>query len=299
MSSLDFDWTVSESPKKTQLTGVESAGNAAVATGRRGVLLERVAPGEWEAVFTNGSTGNGNGVYDASFTDDGKRAWYVGNSGVFGYYDRETGEAISHRAPDDISNTFRSVAVSGTAGEESIYTVDNSGQVLSAAVDGERVSVDSFTKPGDGTTLSEVVVAESGLFMADVSGYVYYSRNGVNWRRKRLVETTIEALATTEAGIAAITDNGTVYRDVSLFEQRERTKKAEFGATSPEEIAAEDGLFVIAGCDGCLIPVTADGDAVHAEPGPAVTYYGADVTDDGTIIGVGSSGTISEGLPIA
>jgi photosystem II stability/assembly factor-like uncharacterized protein len=292
---LQFGWTVAKAPKETQLTGVESHDDEVVATGRRGVLLERTAPGEWEAVFTNGSVGNGNAVLDAAFTDDGKRAWYVGNSGVFGYYDLTTGETTSHKAPEDISSTFTSVAVTGDAGTESIYTADNSGQVLSATVDGDTVVVDGLATPGDGTTVSEVVVDDDRLYMADVSGYLYYARNGENWRRRRLAETTIKALATANSGVTAITDGGTVYRDISLFEQDQRTKQARFETSSLEELAAADDLFVIAGCDGCLVPITADGDYEHADPGPGVTYYGAEVTDDGDVIAVGSSGTIIEG----
>lgn len=298
--SLQFDWTVSASPKKAQLTGVESSGEVAVATGRRGVLLKRAALGEWEALFTKGPGGNGNGLHDASFTDDGQRAWYCGNSGVFGYYDREAEEVFSHQGPNDITGSFQSIAVTGDAGEESIHTIDNSGQVLLASLDDRSLTVEEFTTPGDGTTLTEVIVDEEDrVYMSDVSGYLYYSRNGQNWRRRRLTETTVKALAMGEAGLTAITDSGTVYRDISLFEQRQRTKEAQFGTTSPEEMAAEDDVFVIAGCDGCLVPITADGDAEHVEPGPGVTYYGAEVMDDGTVVGVGSSGTITEGVPIA
>lgn len=293
---LEFDWTVSESPKDTQLTGVESNENAVVATGRRGVLLERTAPGQWDPVFTKGPTENGNGLQDASFTDDGARAWYCGHSGLFGYYDLETGEVYSHRGPSDITSTFHSIAVTGEAGEESIHAIDNSGQVLLASADGRRVTVDHFTTPGDGTSLSEVVVDENDrVYLSDVSGYLYFSRNGRDWRRRRLVETTVKALAMADSGLAAITDNGTVFRDISVFEQRQRTKEAHFGTASPEELAAENDVFVIAGCDGCLVPITADGDAEHVDPGPSVTYYGADVLENGTIIAVGSSGTIAEG----
>ncbi|GAB7094220.1 hypothetical protein JCM30237_13720 [Halolamina litorea] len=55
---------------------------------------------------------------------------------------------------------------------------------------------------------------------------------------------------------------------------------------------------MIAGDDGQLVPITADGDAERVDPGPGLTYYGAEVTDGGTIIGAGSSGTITEGLPV-
>lgn len=292
-----FDWSVSKSPKRAQLTGVESNGDAAVASGRRGVLLERVGRSDWRPVFRKGPTGNGHGILDVAVTDDGKRAWYCGNSGSFGYYDREAETVNSHRGPADLTNTFRSITCTGASGEETVSAVDGGGQALTVAMDGDRLSVKGVGEPGDGTAFTEIIDDGRRMYASDVSGYVYYSRNGQNWRRKRLANTTVKALALAGRDLAAITDGGTVYRDISLFEQRQRTEKAHFGTTSPEEIAAAGEVFLIAGCDGCIVPITTDDEANHADPGPGVTNYGAEIMDDGTVIAVGSSGTITEGTP--
>lgn len=295
--SETFEWEVSDAPKTTQLTGVESHEGTVVASGKRGLLAKRTAPGEWEALFNAGPTGNGHGILDAAFTADGKRVWYCGNSGSFGYYDRAQQTTKSHQGPSNVTSAFQSVCVMGDAGEETVVAADDNGQLVRVSMDGESMTVEGVRTPGQGTAFTEVVHNEGERYAADASGFLYYSPDGERWRRKRLVADSIKSLAAPEAGLAAITSSGTVYRDISLFGEGRETKKADFGTTSPEELAAAGEVFVIGGCDGCVVPIMADTEANHVEPGPGVTYYGAEITEDGTIVAAGSSGTIVEGTP--
>lgn len=295
--SETFEWRVADAPKTTQLTGAESHGDTVVVTGKRGLLAERTAPGEWEALFDSGPTGNGHGILDAAFTADGKRVWYCGNSGSFGYYDRERGATEPHSGPSNVTSAFRSVCVIGEAGEETVVAADDNGQLVRAGMDGESMTVEGVRTPGQGTAFTEVAHRDGERYAADASGFLYYSPDGEEWRRERLATDTIKSLAIADTGLAAVTASGTVYRDVSLFEDTQRTRTAEFDTTSPEELAATGEVFVIGGCDGRVIPITADTEANHADPGPGVTYYGAEITDDGIVVAAGSSGTIVEGTP--
>lgn len=295
--SVQFEWRVSDAPKTTQLTGVASRGGVIVASGRRGLLAERTAPGEWAALFTTGPTGNGNGVLDVALTDDADRAWYCGNSGVFGYYDRTKRTPKSHKRPANHTSAFQSVSVTGDAGEERVVVADDDGRFLLASMDGETLRIEQVRIPGDGTAFTEVVDDGSSFYAADAAGFLYRSPNGVDWRRRRLAERTVKSLSVADTGLAAIDESGTVYRDISLFESGHRTKTAQSGIASPEELAAAGEVFVAAGGDGRIVPITGDQEANRPDPGPGVTYYGAEILDDGTIVAGGSSGTITEGVP--
>lgn len=293
----EFDWRITEAPKTTQLTGAESHGDTVVVPGKRGLLAERTSPREWRALFSTGPTGNGHGILDAAFTADGERVWYCGNSGSFGYYDRPQRTTKPHQGPSNVTSAFRSVCVMGEAGAETVVAADDNGQLVRASMEGESMTVEGVRTPGQGTAFTEVVHHEGERYASDADGFLYYSPDGRDWRRERLAADSIKSLAVADTGLAAITASGTVYRDISLFEQGQRTKQAEFGASSPEELAATGEVFVIAGCDGCVIPIMADVEASHPDPGPGVTYYGAEILDDGTVVAVGSSGTIVEGAP--
>jgi len=295
--AVEFRWSVSDAPKTAQLTGVETNGDVVVASGRRGLLAERTAPGEWQGLFTKGPTGNGNGILDAAVTDDGERAWYCGNSGAFGYYDFAERTPKPHKGPSNITSAFRSIAVVGEAGEERVVAVDGNGQFVQTSMDGEALTVDTVTKPGSGTALTEVLDDDGTFYASDVSGYLYHSTNGRDWRRRRLTSGTVQSLAFADTGLAAVDENGTVYRDISLFEDHSRTRKAHFGNVCPEELAAAGEVFVTAGCDGRIVPINGAEKATQPDPGPGVTYYGAEILADGTIVAAGSSGTIVEGVP--
>lgn len=291
-----YEWTVSGSPKTARLTGVESYGGVAFASGDRGLLLERVAPGEWKRLFSEGPTGDGHNILDLAITDDGTRVWYSGDSGSFGYYDREAGAVRSHQGPDDYTSGFASVTVDGPAGSERVHVTNNSGRVITATVDGRELAVESAVLPGDCTSFTEIVEVDGELFVAGVDGGLYHSTDGVGWERERLAKTRVEALAVAEDGVAAVTDDGTLYRGVSLFERESRTKQHDPGIAAPEEIAASGGTFAAVGRDGALVVVGPDGEVARPDPCPGVTLYGAEIMADGTVLAVGSGGTIVEGV---
>lgn len=293
--SAGYDWSTSTAPKQSQLMGVESFEGHAFACGKRGVLIERTSPGEWTGVFTAGATGDGRGVLDLSLTDDGKRVWFSGYSGTFGYYDREAEVVEPHPAPYDLTSNFESISVNGEAGSEEIHAVDGGGRVLRASVDGTSLSITGVSVPGDGTGFSEVVDDDGVLYASDRAGFLYRSENGRTWQRKRLSQTTIKALSRTEPGLVAIDDSGTMYKHISLFDDRGRTKKTQPGIDSPQEL---EGLGeTIVGVGDSVLVVREDGRATREEAGTGKTLYGAEVMEDGTVVAAGSDGVIAEGTP--
>lgn len=295
--SQSREWTRSESPTQSQLTGIESAAGVAAATAKRGVLLERTAPGEWRELFLDGPESNSQDLLDASMTADAERVWFCGASGTFGYYDRAAKEVVPHTAPYDLTTTFASISVAGAAGEETVHAADRSGRMLRVRVNGTKTTIAGVSVPGDGTGFTEIVDTGEALFAADGSGLLYHSADGREWERARLAQTTVKALALDGDGLVAVDDGGTVYKDISLFADQSRTKQASPDISSPEEVTAAGGDIAVAGGGGALLTIHADGRAVRDDPGTDKTFYAAELLPDGSLVVGGDAGVIAEGGP--
>lgn len=293
----DYDWTTVEAPKVAELTGVESNEGTAFVSGKRGLLAERRGAGDWQALFDAGATGNGRGLLDLSVTDDGERIWFAGYSGVFGYYDREGDVVKPHSAPYDLTSNFSSVSANGEAGEEEVHTVDRDGRVLRVQLTGETMSVKGVSVPGDGSGFTEIVDRNDVLYASDQAGRLFRSADGRNWSTQRLTQTTIKAIARTDSGLVAIDDGGRVYKHISLFSDRRRTKKTDPGISSPQELEASGETIVCVGGGGCILVINEGGRATREACGLEKAFYGAEIMTDDTIIAAGSDGAIAEGTP--
>lgn len=290
-----YDWTATESPKLAQLSGVESHGDDAFVVGDRGILLERRGTGNWRELVADGPTGNNTNLNDVAVTDDGRRLWYCGDSGAFGYYDRAAGEAFPHTAPKSNTDGFQGVVVRGAAGREVVHAVDDDGRVVRAAVDGETVDVTDEEVPNDGASFTAIVEHESYRYAADASGCLLRSTDGVDWQVEQLVDTTIEGLTVANDGVAAATDDGEVFRGISQFGETGRTGRADLGDESPEDVAAAGETFAVAGDDAAVLVIGPNGDVKCAGLEADEMLHGVEVMAGGTILAVGAGGTIVEG----
>jgi len=290
------NWTATTSPKPGRLNGVESHGDVVFAAGNRGQLLERVSPGDWQTVFRKGATGDGNNLRDVSFTDDGSRVWFTGDSGTFGYYDREAGTVEPHTAPDDYTSRFDTLTVDGASGSEHVYTADNSGRVVHAVADGSSVSVENADIPGDSKKITEIV-EDGDLYAAKVDGTVLRSGSGETWEQERLTRTRIEALAVADTGVAALTGQGTLYRDLTVVDDDVEAREIRLNVHGVEELAAAGESYVAVGQDGAIAVLEGTGGVTYPDPEPGVTFYAAELLDDGTVLALGSEGRIVEGRP--
>ncbi|GAB7092931.1 hypothetical protein JCM30237_00830 [Halolamina litorea] len=294
------EWSVTKSPKVAQLTGVESSGDAAYATGRRGVLLERAGPSQWTAVFTTGPVGEGRSVLDASTTDDGERVWFCGENGTLGYYEPATDSVETHFSPYDLDTTFRSVSAKGAAGEETVHVADDNGEIVRGEMDGPELTVRSVAIPGDGTALTEVVDNDREVFACDAAGTFYHTTvDQQAWKRRTLSDTPVRAVSFNDANVYEIAEDGTVFEEVSLFGEGSRNPRSiDSGVESPTEIDTDDRRTIAVVGDGGQLRVSENGGNFrHADIEAEATLYGAEVMDDGTIIAVGDDGTIVEGCP--
>lgn len=178
----EYDWELIETPVDSTLHDVAHTATTPHAVGAGGLVIERTSAG-WELVLDGGPTGNGNDLYGADVTDDGKRLWFVGASGAIGEYDVETGNLEDRSAPNDHTENFNDVAVTGAAGDADVYVADDSGAVHYSFDNGEEGTWE-YEVPGSGDALNAIdfhgdreghVIAEGGT--------VFATDDGTTWNR--------------------------------------------------------------------------------------------------------------------
>jgi hypothetical protein len=175
-------WTTAETPTGNTLFDVEETSDGVSAVGGGGVVVRRGADG-WRTVLDGGPTGNGNDLYGADVTDDGSRLWFVGASGAIGEYDVEAGVLTDHSAPNDVTNNFNDVSVTGTADEANVYVAGDSGTVYYSFESGATGTWDSVT-PGSGAAVDAIDFYDGRKGHAvDGNQTVFVTGDGATWER--------------------------------------------------------------------------------------------------------------------
>jgi hypothetical protein len=144
------NWTRVKTSTDNTINDVAVTSEGAYAVAEDGTLLKREQE-TWTTVLNDGPSSNGNDLLGLGVTDDGNRIWFVGSSGAIGEYDVTTGSLVEdHSAPNDITNNFQDVAVTGPSGEANVYISGGSGQVHATPNNG---STWNTVTPGDGSAL--------------------------------------------------------------------------------------------------------------------------------------------------
>ncbi|MFC4450998.1 WD40/YVTN/BNR-like repeat-containing protein [Halorussus aquaticus] len=179
-TAAETGWTVAETPTGNTLYDVEYTADSAYAVGAGGVAIRRTADG-WRKVFDGGVTGNGNSLYGADVTDDGKQIWMVGSSGAVGAYDVETGTLYDHSKPVGSTNNFNDVSVTGPAGDANVYVAGDSGKVYYSFENGASQTW-NYVTPGSGSGLSAIDFhdVKSG-HVVDTNQTVFQTTDGVTY----------------------------------------------------------------------------------------------------------------------
>jgi len=189
-STDDSEWTAVASPTGGTLYDVEETSEGAYAVGDAGVVLERTSKG-WQKILDGGPTGNGNNLYGADVTDDGKRLWFVGSSGAIGEYDVTTGNLVDHSAPMDVTNNFNDVSVTGEAGEANVYVAGDSGKMYYSFENGATQTWDYVT-PGSGSAINAVDFYDDRKgHIVDGNKSVFYTQDGATWDKIGLADANV------------------------------------------------------------------------------------------------------------
>lgn len=179
-TATDGEWTVAETPTGNTLHDVAYTTEGAYAVGGGGVVLRRTADG-WRKVLDGGPTGNGNSLFGADTTDDDARLWFVGASGAIGEYDVSTGNLDDHSAPNDSTNNYNDVAVTGPAGEANVYVAGDSGKIYYSFENGETQTWEYVT-PGSGSAIKAIDFHDDRTGHAvDTNGKVFETTDGSTW----------------------------------------------------------------------------------------------------------------------
>jgi hypothetical protein len=151
-TALATGWETVETPIDRDVNDVEYAATGAYAAADAGSILERTSEG-WQTVLDGGPTGNGSNLSGAGVTDDGNRFWVVGDSGAIGEYDVQTDSLNDYSAPNDVTNNFNAVAVTGDAGEANVYIAGDSGKIYYSFDNGETFGE---VTPGSGSEINGI-----------------------------------------------------------------------------------------------------------------------------------------------
>ncbi|WP_435095112.1 WD40/YVTN/BNR-like repeat-containing protein [Halarchaeum sp. P4] len=190
-SSDTGGWQAVESPTDRTLTDVAHTAGGTYAVGGGGVVIEREsngkrAPGEaaWRTVTANGPDGNGSNLAAAAATDDGTRLWVVGASGALAELDVSTNEFVSYRAPDDVTNEFTSVAVSGSGADAAVHVGDASGHVHVSTGSADDGRTWTHVTPGSGASVRGLAMRDATTgALVDANGSVFETTDGTSWER--------------------------------------------------------------------------------------------------------------------
>jgi len=289
IGAADRVWLNAETPVGVTLYDVESTTAGAYAIGGSGYVLEH-GDGTWRIAASGGPTGNGNNLYGSDVTDDGDRLWFVGSSGAIGEYDVGIRDLTDHSAPNDVTNNFNDVAVTGEAGSANVYVAGDSGKIYYSFENGETGTWDAVT-PGSGSNINalDFFGPRSG-YAVDGNKTVFVTDDGSTWETVGIADANhnfygVDADATDD--LTVVGGGGTAYHWNGSQWRREDTGDA---SLRDVELSGERGLAV--GGGGGVFRRDADGWAQEATP--AGSNLKAVVDADDTEIAVGAGGTVLE-----
>nr|WP_276302035.1 twin-arginine translocation signal domain-containing protein [Halorussus sp. DT80] len=299
VSAESASWQLVTSPVGVTLYDVEQTARNNFAVGGSGVVLERTDKG-WKAVVQDGPTSNGNSLYGADVTDDGKRLWFVGSSGAIGEYDVETGDLVDHSAPNDATNNFKDVAVTGKEGEANVYVAGASGNVFYSFQNGASGSW-NYVSPGQGAAIKSIDFYDTKKgHLLNGNGKVFHTIDGTTWNKTGIADTDISLHGIDSDGkenVWVAGGSGTVYHYKPDAEGTPKWFKNKIGTVGLRDIEVESGDGYAVGNSGAVFD-RADG-SWSEDTTPNSQGLKAVVDQSNNDIAVGASGTIFETNPDA
>lgn len=292
---LPSSWVVAETPTGKRLNDVVVTRDGPYAVGESGHVIARCHVG-WATLLRMGPEREGNGLLACAVSDDGRDLWFCGESGAIGRYDVTAREVTDHSAPGGKTSTWEAVAVAGPAGEERVYLVNGSGELLSGAFDGDQVDWGDPLKPGGGSSASTVAFAENGFgYVADTDARVYKTVGDGEWRDVGIDAASVPLFDLAPHGkeaVSAAADDGRVFRyDGFDWTELQVGSAALYGLAR----GSHDGVAV--GEDGVVYELSPDGWRQHEFRASGALYGVALGTAKFPTVAVGENGTVLRRVP--
>jgi hypothetical protein len=284
-------WTEVRTSTDNDINDVALTAEGAYAVADGGILLKRT-DSTWVTVIGDGPASNSRTLLSIDATDDGERLWFVGASGAIGEYDVTTGSLVEdHTGPNDNTNNFQSVSVTGPSGSANVYVGDDSGTVIHSADNGGSWTESTFAS---GVVKIDMYDAQSG-HLADGNNGVYETAQGWTSNNKIGIADAgntffgVDSDASDDVWVS--TASGTVYRwngsnwtptSVGMNDLRDI------------EVAADDQNGYVVGASAVVFGY--DGSSWSAQEAPGTSNLNAVVlgTDTTPPIAVGDGGTVIE-----
>ncbi|WP_247002503.1 hypothetical protein [Halosolutus gelatinilyticus] len=217
--SSQAEWTQVESPTDEPLYGAVETVDGPYAVGGGGDVVARRQDGNWVKVVEYGPQARSRPLFGVDVTDDGRRIWFVGDSGVIGEYDVQTQTLTNYSAPMGITSTWEDCAVRGTAGDnERLYFVNGSGELLvGTRLDSGAVEYEEVIEPGGGSTIPGIdfharnrghVVSTSQLVAETEDGGETWEQIGIDFAGEAFFDVASEGLQDVNVAAGA----GIIYR---------------------------------------------------------------------------------------
>jgi photosystem II stability/assembly factor-like uncharacterized protein len=175
-----IEWTETDTPTDGSLYDVAISHRGPYAVGANGTVLARRSGSDtWDHVLEEGPTAQSNDLRGVDVSSDGRHVWFAGDSGVLAQYVVEADRLTDYSAPNDITNAWEDIAVAGSAGDESIYLVTGSGEVLRGANADGDIRWGTTVKPGSGSSMASVCfIDEDTGYLCDTNQTVYETTDG-------------------------------------------------------------------------------------------------------------------------
>lgn len=285
-------WETVTSPVDASLNDVEQTARNDFAVGGAGVVIERTERG-WRKVVDGGPTGNGSDLYGADVTDDGKRLWFAGASGAIGEYDVETGNLVDHSAPNDVTNNFVDVAVTGNADEANVYVAGDSGTVQYSFENGATGTWNGVSVgQGAGINAIDFHGVRSG-HLVNGNANVFATDDGGTWNRIGIADADVslygvDSNAADDVWVAA--GAGTVYHYSPDAEGTPQWVPEKVGEPTLRDIEVTDGEGYAVGDSGAVFDLA--GGEWSRDETPTGQGLAAVVDTADNDVAVGASGTV-------
>lgn len=176
-------WERVDSPTTVALRDVTSTVNGPVAVGDKGIAVGRGRE-RWGVILENGPGAKGRALYAVDTSDDGKRVWFAGAGGAFGYYDIVSEERRDYSVPRGNSNGFYSLAVAGERGSEKFLVGDGSGHVLPGHMENDEADWSWSTTPSGGNAVQALCHDDDGYgYAVTANANVFMTTADDEWER--------------------------------------------------------------------------------------------------------------------
>nr|WP_128476189.1 twin-arginine translocation signal domain-containing protein [Halorussus pelagicus] len=299
VSAESASWKLVSSPVDVTLWDVASSSRNDFAVGGGGVVVERTDEG-WKKVIGDGPTSNGNSLYGADVTDDGKRLWFVGSSGAIGEYDVETGNLVNHSAPNDATNNFKDVAVTGKADDANVYVAGGSGNVFYSFRNGASGTW-NYVSPGQGAAIKAIDFYDARKgHLINGNGKVFHTTDGSSWTKTGIADSNVSFYGIDSDAaddVWVVGGSGTVYRYKPDAEGKLKWFKQKIGTPGLRDIEMTDGDGYAVGNSGSVFD--RENGSWTKDTTPNSQGLKAVIDQSNNDIAVGASGTIFETNPDA